>query len=192
MVKKIILWTGMIVLNIFCSMALGTTKVPSWTVDPLQSEIEFKATQNGAPVTGNFKTFQAKILFSPTDLKNSHVNLVINTNSVSSSYPEVSNTLKSEDWFDVKEFPKATFDSLFFKKIGEGFYAGEGNLTLRGQTHPVSFTFSLDNKTDTSAMAKGSLTLRRTDFGVGQKEWKNTSVVKDEVEIHFLMNATRP
>ncbi len=41
------------------------------------------------------------------------------------------------------------------------------------------------------ADAEGTLVIKRTDFGVGQGQWSDTSQVGDEVTIRIDIDATR-
>jgi len=47
-------------------------------------------------------------------LGSSHVDIKINMNSVSTDYSLVADTLKSADWFDVRQYPLAVFESKNF------------------------------------------------------------------------------
>ena len=49
--------------------------------------------------------------------------------------------LKSEDFFNVKEFPRATFEitSVTAEETEKGNFIIAGNLTIKGITHPNSF-----------------------------------------------------
>ena len=91
----------------------------NWKIIPEKSSIVFTATQNNAPVTGKFTNFIGEIDFDPKSLDKSQVKIEIDMNSVSASYDEMTNSLKTEEWFSVKIFPTATFESRNFTKINE-------------------------------------------------------------------------
>ena len=40
------------------------------------------------------------------------------------------------------------------------------------------------------ARAEGGLVIKRLDYGIGQGDWEDTSLVADEVEIFFEIKAT--
>ena len=79
----------------------------------------------------------------------------------------------------------------------DGFEA-LGSLTLRGVTREVALPFTLtieDHPEDPGrlhAHAVGELTIKRLDYGVGQGQWTDTSVVADEVVIRIDILASRP
>lgn len=165
--------------------------VPAWTIKPAESTLTFTATQNGAPVTGQFKTFSGDIKFDPNQLAASNVNIVVEIGSVSDAYNKLTDTLKSKDWFDEKAFPRAVFKSSQFKKIGDKKYEANGTLTIRDKTLPVTLELTLEEYSATDAKMKGTTVIKRTDFGVGQGEWADTQLIKDNVQINFVVTATK-
>lgn len=169
----------------------AATPVPSWQMVPKQSSITFTATQNNAPVTGEFKSFSGDIKFDPTQLGASSASIVVDTTSVTASYGQVADTLKSPDWFDVKRFPQAIFKVNSFTKTGNNTYQANGILTIRDKAVPITLAFVLAQYTPTQALVKGNVTIKRTLFGVGQGEWAQTDQVKDEVQINFTITATK-
>jgi polyisoprenoid-binding protein YceI len=171
--------------------SLGVTATPvSWQIVPNESELTFTGTQNGAPVSGNFKQFSGTIMFDPNDLKNSSINIVVDINSVITSYAELKDTLLTSDWFDAKSFPKAEFKSAEIDKVNDKEFAAKGTLTIRDKSQPVVLTFT-ESESGSKATASGSTSFKRTIFGVGQGEWAGTGQVKDDVTINFKVVATK-
>src|SRR5690606_28094519 len=105
------------------------------------------------------------------------------------SYAQVADTLKTADWFDVKRFPKAIFKAAHFTLIEKNTYQADGTLTIRDKTAPASVHFVLDNYTKTNTQLHGDTILKRTVFGVGQGDWSKTNTIKDEVTVHFSLDA---
>ncbi|HEV2613617.1 MAG TPA: YceI family protein [Gammaproteobacteria bacterium] len=165
--------------------------VPSWNIVPSQSSLSFSATQNGAPVKGEFKTFTGDIQGTPEDLKNSHVKIMVDLGSVSTTDKDVSNTLKTADWFDITHFPKATFIADNFTKTGGNTYTAAGKLTIRDKTIPVTLNFVLKDYSGNTLDITGTTTLQRTAFGVGQGDWSKTDSIKDKVAVQFTLKASK-
>ncbi|QLH43385.1 MAG: YceI family protein [Coxiellaceae bacterium] len=159
----------------------------NWQLVPDQSSITFTATQNNAPIIGKFTRFSGDINFDPKQLNTSHAKITVDMNSVSASYEVVADTLKTPDWFDVKQFPQAIFEANNFSKTADNQYQANGTLTLRDKTLPVTLTFSQENTSDTQYKIKGSTSIQRTNFGVGRGEWSKTNEVKDQVQINFIV-----
>jgi polyisoprenoid-binding protein YceI len=170
---------------------ISIAAVPQWQIVPNDSSLTFIATQNGAPVTGGFKTFTGKIDFEPDQLNADNVEIVVDASSITDPYNQLADTLKGKDWFDVKQFPQAIFKSSSFTKTGNQSYAANGTLTIRDKTLPVTLTFVLEEYSPTKALVKGSTTIKRIAFGVGQGDWADTKTVKDDVEIDFTIAAVK-
>ncbi len=164
--------------------------VPDWKIDSKQSTITFTATQNSAPVSGKFTSFKGQIQFSPEQLSASKVTISIDMNSINTSYAAIADTLKTEDWLSVKIFPQAVFKSNKVTKIADNTYLAEGNLSIRDKTQAVGIKFDVDQFSKDKAHAKGSFTLKRTPFGIGQGDWSNTDEIKDEVNVKFDLTLT--
>jgi len=165
--------------------------VPNWQIMPEKSMITFTAIQNNAPVSGSFASFTGDIQFDPNQLSASKVSIVVDMNSVTASYADVVTNLKTPDWFDVKLFPRAVFTATKFTKTGNNSYQADGTLTIKGKTVPIVLSFVMEEYSQTQAKAKGSTTIKRTAFGIGQGEWAKTDAVKDEVKVEFKLLANQ-
>jgi polyisoprenoid-binding protein YceI len=168
---------------------LAYAKVPEWQIILERSSLSFTAVQNGAPVTGEFKTFSGNIAFDVNDLKNSAATIVVNISSVSASYADLTATLLTPDWFNAKLFPNAEFKSTEFSKTDENTYQAKGTLTIRDKTQPVILTFTANEAPKGVMNVDGSTSIKRSAFGVGQGEWSSTKEVQDDVKVNFKLVA---
>lgn len=170
---------------------------PLWTLEA-GSRVGFIATQGGAPVEGVFEVFEADIHFDPEAPNQSRVAVTIDIASVNSESKDRDDTIRSADLFDVATWPTARFETSEFKKNGEIDYEAAGQLTMRDVTKDVILPFSLEitshpDKTGVLlATATGELTVQRLDYGVGQGQWQDTSIVGNDVIIFIDVKASRP
>lgn len=181
--------SGIIILLLLPILAHATT--PDWKIINNASSLTFTATQNNAPVTGEFKQFSGNIKFDPAALDKSDVTITVETGSVSASYKDLVDTLKTPDWFNIKVFPQAIFKANQFKKTGNTTYEANGNLTIRDKTLPITITFNVVDMNDTHAKVTGQTILKRNAFGVGQGEWASTEEIKDNVKVNFTLSVTK-
>ena len=170
---------------------LAIAVVPVWTIIPEQSSLSFTGTQNDAPVSGEFKKFSGDIKFDEQQLDASSVHIVVDMNSLKTSYSDLTDTLVTSPWFDSKLFPQAEFDAQHFKKLQGNHYQADGTLKIRDKSVPVVLSFTVEKMTATDATVKGSTQLKRLQFGVGQGEWASTKEVKDDVKVEFVVNAKK-
>jgi len=173
----------------FCTamtMLFATTlamAAPAWHTVAADSRLSFIATQAGAEFTGRFDDFTADIEFGPHDLDSSRFDVRIETGSVDTDDAERDAIIRGPDLFAVERHPQARYVADRFTADGDRYLA-RGELTLRGKTRavPVRFTFE---RTDRGARLRGSATLERLDFDVGEGEWQDTQWVGNEVEVRF-------
>jgi polyisoprenoid-binding protein YceI len=87
-----------------------------WTVDPAASTISFSGTNSGQEFTGTFKSWTAEIVFDPASLETSSVSVSIDTGSAATGVKTYDGTLPTPEWFNIKSFPTATFESRPFAR----------------------------------------------------------------------------
>ncbi|WP_102784901.1 MULTISPECIES: YceI family protein [Thalassospira] len=162
----------------------------TWTATPDDGDIEFTGKQLGASFEGEFESFNADIVFSPDDLAGSKVVVVIDIASADSGNPERDTQMLTADWFDVEQWPTARFETKSFREIGPNQYETVADLTIRDVTREVVLPFRLEIDGN-DADAEGTVVIKRSDFGVGQGEWSDTSQIGDEVTIRIDLEATR-
>lgn len=176
---------------LFLLPIIAHAAIPVWQIIPNASSLTFTGTQNGAPVSGKFTQFSGDIKFDTNALTQSSVTIIVETGSISASYKDLVDTLKTADWFNVKLFPQAIFKASQFKKINDKTYEAKGDLTIRDKTLPITITFNVVEMSDTKAKVTGSTMVKRNAFGVGQGEWSSTDEVKDDVKINFTLSVVK-
>ena len=165
---------------------------PTYKLIKEKSTLKFYAINNGAPVEGEFKDFSTNIKFNPDKLYESKITVEVVTASVFADYDEVVKNLLSKDWLATIDFPKAIFTSKTISRMpnSDNYYA-DGTLKLRDKTLPVTLNFQVQFSGDKNAIAKGYVTILRSDFGVGQGQWAKDDVVKNEVRVEFRVVAEK-
>ena len=168
-----------------------------WTIEE-DSYVGFVVRQSGAPVEAWFESFAGEIHFDPEQLAESTLWIEIETASVNSESSDRDNTIRSSDLFDVETWPSARFEVDEFVHSGGDDYEANGRLTLRDVTLDLVLPFSLtiephpEDAAAERAHAVGEVTLLRLDYGVGQGQWQDTSMVPNEVLVKIEILARRP
>ncbi len=162
----------------------------SWTVDPSKSTIGFSGSQIGSPFQGTFKKFKATIDFDPAKPETGHVLVTVDMASAGTGDPQRDESLPQADWFNVAQFPNATFEATHFNAKGGDTYEAVGKLTIRGVSADLMLPFTL-TMTGTSAEAKGHVQILRSAFGVGQGSWATPDMVAFEVGVDIDVIATK-
>jgi polyisoprenoid-binding protein YceI len=155
---------------------------------PAQSEIQFVSRQMGVPVEGTFKTFTAQVAFDPAKLATSSIVFTVDTGSADVGR-EVNAELPKATWFNIAAFPKATFTSSSIKRIDTTRFEVAGKMSIKGVSSDVVVPVTLAQNGATTT-ATGAFPIQRLTFRIGEKEWSDTSMVADEVQVKFKIALT--
>jgi len=156
---------------------------------PAQSSMAFTARQMGVPLEGHFKKFDASIAFDPAKLATSRITFTVDTGSATMGSRETDAELPKAVWFNVPQFPQATFQSSAIKALGGGKFEVAGKLSIKGQARDVVVPVTLVQN-GTTTTATGTLALKRLAYKIGENEWADTSMVADDVQVTFKLALT--
>jgi len=161
-----------------------------WTMDRQKSKLTFDAYYNG-DFTGQFTRFQTAIKLSPDALEAAEIHAVIDLTSVAAKDDDVRANLLTKDWFHTALHPYAVFSSKQVSREAGGGYLAAGTLTIKGISKPVNLPFSLTINGG-NASAKGSTTLSRMNFNVGEgSDFAGEDWVKFGVTINVDIEASK-
>lgn len=151
-----------------------------------QSDITFVTKLMGSAVDGRFQKFDAKVVFDPKNLAGSEVAFTVDLTSASLGTTETEAELAKPDWLHLKQFPQATFQSSAIQSAAAGAYEVAGKLQIKGRTQDVVVPLKLV-QANGNTTATGAFTLKRLDFNIGDGEWKDTSMVANEVQVNLKL-----
>jgi polyisoprenoid-binding protein YceI len=158
--------------------------------DPAKSSVSAVFKQMNVPVEAKFRKFNAQIDFDNARPEASKAIVEIDIPSFDLGDPDVNKDAQKKDWFNGAQFPKATFVSSALKPAAGGKLDVTGKLTIKGKTADVSFPLTV-KKEGATQIFEGTLPIKRLAFNIGEGEWKDTSMVADEVLIKFRVVATQ-
>jgi len=94
---------------------------------------------------------------------------------------EVQKVMLGPDVLDTSRYPEIKFVSEKVEVLGESRWRVAGNLTLHGQTKPVTLETTLEK-----GHYRGTATVLQTNFGITPIKVAGGSIkVKDEVQIEY-------
>lgn len=169
------------------AVSLSAGAVPLKT-DPAKSTITATFKQMNVPVEAKFRTFSARLDYDAAKPEAARASVDIDTASLDLGDPDMNREVAKKDWFNSAQFPKANFVSSAIKPAGPGKLAVTGKLTIKGRSANVSFPLTVRQEAG-KQLFEGALPIRRLAYNIGDGEWKDTSMVADEVVIRFRVVA---
>ncbi|WP_368448516.1 YceI family protein [Cobetia amphilecti] len=119
----------------------GQAQASDYTIDTdgQHAFIQFKISHLGySYVLGQFKEFSGDFSYDQGKPEDAKVSVEVDVDSLDSAHAERDKHIKSADFLDVSQYPTATFTSTGFESTGDGSGKLKGELTLHGQTQPVT------------------------------------------------------
>jgi polyisoprenoid-binding protein YceI len=153
-------------------------------VDLSKSKVTATSKQMNVPVEGTFRKFTAQLDFDPAKPAAGSAKLSIDTASYDLGDESYNQQVRGKDWFDTAQFPDATFVSSAIAPAGGNQFKVSGMLTIKGKSENVTVPVTVTQQ-GTAQTFDGTLPIKRSQFDIGSGEWKDTSVVADEVLIKF-------
>ncbi len=169
----------------------------SFTIDPTHTTVGFAVKHlMFATVRGQFGDVAGAITIDHDDLRTTTVDVSIGIASIDTRVAQRDEHLKSADFFDAANFPKATFVGAGATKNGNGSWALPGTLTLHGVAKPVTLTVTpqgagKDPWGNLRSAWTASAKIDRRDFGLGWNQALEAGgvAVSHDVELTFDIQA---
>lgn len=180
-------------------LALGTLAttpalaIETYTIDPNHSMPIFEVNHLGySTQRGRFNHVEGKVTLD-TAQKRASVTVNIDANSIDMGLAKWSTAMQDESFFDTERYPTITFKAEHFNFEGDKPISAMGDLTLRGQTHPVQLTISNFTCKPHPVFRRDicgadvSATIRRSVWGMA----RYVPMVSDEVKILIPVEAIK-
>ena len=174
---------------------LNAAAMDKYKIDPVHSAAVFKINHLGFSNTyGQFSGLEGTFAIDEAKPELSTVDLKIKTDSVTTLNAKRDQHLKSPDFFNAKANPVITFKSKAVKKISEGLYKIDGDLSLNGVTKPLSVEFKRARtgkgmQGETRTGGDTNFRIKRSDFNMKYMNGENQ--VGDEVDMMISIEGVR-
>jgi len=152
-----------------------------------ESTIGFVGSKVTGSHDGGFQAFEGEISLVEGTVEGSSVHVVIDTTSLWSDNEDLTEHLKSADFFEVATYPTATFTSTEVTRGEDGTYTLTGNLDLHGVTKQISFPAAIE-LSDAGITATAEFSIKRFDFDIVYPG-KADDLIRDEVLIKLDLRA---
>jgi polyisoprenoid-binding protein YceI len=164
----------------------------TWTFDPNHTQVEFSAKHLGMmTVRGHFAEVTATGDIHPDQPQRTRVEATINTGSIRTHNEQRDKDLRSSNFLEVDKYPTITFKSTKIESAGGDHYKLTGDLTIKGNTRPVTLDVLKYGEFNDPRMghrigyaAEGEI--NRKDFGMRfEMMLDGKFIVSNEIQIHI-------
>ena len=156
-----------------------------WSIDKNVSSIEFEVPVLFATnVIGKFNIFDGYVSLDLSNQNNNKALINVSIDSLDINYKRYENLVLSEIFFDAKKFPFGLIDTNNFKFNYEDNKINlMGELTIKGKSQKIPIDIEIIKLANELVQVKSVISFSRNDFEIGTGNWKNTTILKDKINI---------
>lgn len=179
---------------LFCVLCCAAAQAAdTYAVDPNHTSATFTFNHLG------FSNFHGKLPKASGSIvldraqKTGTADIVFDVKAIATGVPKFDDHLRSNEFFDAEKHPTATFKATKIGFKGDAPSTLAGDLTIKGQTKPVTLEVTSFKCGDHPMMkvpacgANAKATIRRSDFGLGLY----VPAVSDEITLDVEVEAMK-
>jgi polyisoprenoid-binding protein YceI len=176
-----------------------------YTLDPNHTTITVRARHFGlAHYVLRFNKISGTFNFNAETPAQSTIQASVDVTSLDTPYTgnrDFDSELQNSSWLDSASFATATFTSTGVERTGPNTARVTGDLTVRGQTHPVTFDVTYEGSHSPHPLGlqissigfSARTTIQRSQFGINELQPRaGNDGVSDDVELLIEAEFTRP
>jgi polyisoprenoid-binding protein YceI len=163
-----------------------------YQIDAAHTAVTFKVAHMGLSWTfGRFNDVSGRFAVDSAEPTGSSFELSLKAESVDTGNVKRDEHLKGPDFFNVKQFPAATFKSTSVKPVQGGLEV-TGEFTFHGKTQPITFTLAGGKTAEFPPGVKRTgystqFKLKRSDYGMD----KMVGAIGDEVYVSISFEGVK-
>jgi len=189
---KVVFWLQAVLL----CLSVGIVRCETLTIDPARSVMTIRVFKSGlfSGFAHNHEIEARGLEGQIITTEKQQVNLRVDARKIKVLDPQVSaddraeiqQTMEGPKVLDITRFPEVRFQSTSVVQKGPNLWEVSGNLTLHGQTRPVTVRVS-----GNGSRYSGQATVQQRDFGIQPVSlFGGTVKVKNEVKLEFDIQTT--
>ena len=181
----------LILLILYLGLSSKSIANEKWILDKNISSISFEVPVLFATnVIGKFENIEGFVELDLKDKKNNKAILSVDIESLKVNYKKYMDLILGPVFFDSTQYPLGVLDTNKFSYNNEEKLSLNMELSIKGITKIIDTELTIINLTSDLVQIKGLLEFSRNDFNIGTGNWKNTTILKDNIIIKsnlFLM-----
>ena len=181
--KKIVRKLISIVLILFLFIP-NLAAAERWNIDKNLSTIKFTLPVLFASnVVGEFKKIDGFVEIDLEDKKNNKALLSVEIESIKSNYEKYRSLLLGPVFFDSTNYPISVLDTKKFSYENETELILDIELTIKGISKMVETKLKIKKLSTDIVQILGFTEFSRSQFNIGINSWRNTTILKDKINI---------
>ena len=164
----------LLILPLLMASTAQSSDAASYVINPKNTSVRFTIEHfKTSATTGGFYNVKGQLQYNPI-LKLGNISLIIPIDSLNTGNKAINNNLKGANFFNMPRFPSAHFQSTNWYFNDSQVTRVDGDLTLHGETHPISLTATKFNCYQTSTAknevcsGEFSTTIDRTKWNINK------------------------
>ena len=181
----------LVVLCLFASAifpSVNRAQVPVFKIAPDDSSIKFFV-KASVPLEGQFEKWDAALTFTSPDVSTGILEIKIQADTVNTGNGVKDGKLKSEKFFNVKEYPVISFLSKKIVQTGPDTFEVQGDFTVRGVSKPETLALTVFATGTGAGEINGTMAFDRRNYGM------NAGIpfmkIADRIEVTVNLKAQR-
>jgi len=181
--------------SILLAILATAAQAGEWKVDPAHTSVGFQVSHLViSRVHGEFKDFDAKLVFDDSAIEKGSVEFTAKTASINTDNEDRDKHLRSSDFLDAEEYAVITFKSRSIIREGASGFKLIGDLTIRGVTKEVTFDCEFNGTVkdpwgNTKAGFSAETTINRQDFNVSWSKTLDSGGLMVGNEVRIMIEA---
>jgi len=163
----------------------------NYELEAAKSQVSWtgKAAFNAYSLSGTLEADNAQLKIADGQLLSA--NLLIDMKTLTAENKDLEKHLRSQDFFEVKKYPEASFVLTEASPFTEGRQTLSGNLIIKKQSHPAEIQIEIMEEQG-KYIVKGSMKIDRTQYGIyynSPNVFTNLKeqAIADEFELNFSL-----
>jgi polyisoprenoid-binding protein YceI len=165
----------------------------TYTVDPNHSWVQTESSHFGVSVVGAHIQAKGGTITIDPEAKTGSATIAMNLSTINSGVDKLTDEMKGADYFNIAQYPEATFTAKQFTFKGSDVASISGDLSIKGHTNPVTLT-ATNYKCILNPMSKKTVcggtfdgTIQRSLYDIS----KIIPFVADETTLHVRIEAAK-
>lgn len=166
-------------------LTLNKTMAKSVPLAIATGEVRFTATLMGSDLVGTFENSEIEVQLDPEKPEAGVLNATVLTATMHTGDSQVDGTLIEKDWFDIENYPQASFTSDSISKKPDGSIYVSGTLTMKETSGMINFPITIEAVGE-QKLLKGGFTINRLDYKIGAIDQPGDGYAGFNVLIEFV------